>query len=638
MKNSFYRKNIFSFSLFIFLFVVFLDFTFSQTTLRFKPAKNHFSFNAKHKPVLKLKPGDTLVTTTLDVFGNAISPKEQLPNELIHFPQANYLTGPFYVEGAMPGDTLILHLEEVKPNRNFAVSTHLSHFGLLTGETRTSMLTEPRPERTYIWNIDLDKGVAILNIPESRIKKVEIPLQPFLGTIGVAPNFSEAGLSVIPAEHGGKMDCVETKTGTTVFFPVFVKGALFMLGGGHAAQGDGEICGTGLEIPLEVTVKVNVIKGKRIIWPRFEDDEYLMVAASTRPLINAFRSAHVELINWLVEDYGYNRWDALQLVSQVGVARVGNVVNPECTVVAKFPKKYLPIKMPWWQLAMWRLSQIEDTNFDAAIGAPAYTDKHPHVWFDEAHSNAHTIDGLYKPFVNLITNDGFEIKPNTEKFNRETLNKCDILVIANARGGREKGTGGYPAFSEEECQTVEEWIRGGGSLLLIADHAPYGAAAEILSKRFRVNMSKGDTIDPLHHDPETREEGSILFSRENGLLKDHPITRGRNPSEKIHRVLTFNGQSLKGPEGSTSFLTLADTAIDIDSEKSKTSAAGRTQGIALEFGKGRIVILGEAAMLTAQIYQTPDLGFGYAGMNRYDTDNKQLAINIMHWLSRLFPP
>jgi acetamidase/formamidase len=138
------------------------------------------------------------------------------------------------------------------------------------------------------------------------------------------------------------MDCVETKEGTTLYFPVFVEGGLFMLGDGHAAQGDGEICGTGLECPLEVTVKVDVIKGKSINWPRFEDDEHIMVAGSTRPLIDAFRSAQVELINWLVEDYGFDRWDALQLVSQVGVARIGNVVDPKYTVVAKFPKKYLP--------------------------------------------------------------------------------------------------------------------------------------------------------------------------------------------------------------------------------------------------------------------------------------------------------
>lgn len=538
----------------------------------------------------------------------------------------------------MPGDTLILHLEEVRTDRDFAVSTLWPLPGLPPGEIHPAMLLQPLAERTYRWNIDRDQGVAILNIPESRIKRIEIPLQPFLGTVGVAPNFGAAGLSAAPAEHGGKMDCLEAKTGTTLYFPVFVKGALFMLGDGRAAQGDGEIGATGLEIPLEVTVKVNVIKGKRIIWPRFEDDESIIVAASARSLIDAFRSAHDELISWLVDDYGFNRRDALQIVSQAGGARVRNFAGSKITVAAKFPKKYLPFQMPWWQLAIWFLSQIEDANFDAAVGAPAYTDQHPRVLFDEAHSNAHTINGTYKPFANLIANDGFEIRRNTEKFNRGALDQCDILVIANARGGREKGTGGNPAFSEEECETVEEWLRKGGSLLLIADHAPYGAAAEILAKRFSVQMSKGDTIDPSHHDLETGEEGSILFSRENGLLKDHPITRGRNPSEKIHRVLTFNGQSLKGPEGSTSFLSLADTAVDIDSEKSKTSAAGRAQGIALEFGKGRIVILGEAAMLTAQIYQTPDRGFGYAGMNRYDTENRQLALNIMHWLSRLFRP
>lgn len=635
MKRSFCRMNFLTIFLFFVFIMFFSSISFPQKTHHFKPAKYYFTYDAKHKPVLKLKPGDTLVTTTLDAFGNVITQKDQRASELIHLPKVNHQTGPFYVEGAMPGDTLILHVEEVRPNRDYAVSTHLPHFGVLTGETYTSMLTNPLPEKTYIWKIDFEKSAAVLDIPNSKMKKVEISLQPFLGTVGVAPNYGESVLSLTPAEHGGNMDCVETKTGTTLYFPVFVEGALFMLGDGHAAQGDGEICGTGLEIPLEVTVKVNVIKGKRINWPRFEDDEYIMVAASTRPLIDAFRSAHVELINWLVDDYGFDRWDALQLVSQVGVTRVGNVVNPKYTVVAKFPKKYLPIKMPWWQIAMWILSQIEDTNFDVTIDAPAYTETHPRVLFDEAHSNAHTVDGLYKPFVNLITNDGFDVVPNRERFKMDILRKYDILVIANARGGEEKGAGGNPAFTEEERRTVEEWVHGGGSLLLIADHAPYGAAAELLSNRFNVDMSKGDTIDPSHHDPETGGEGSILFSRKNGLLKNHPITQGRNNSESIHRVLTFNGQSLKGPVESTSFLSLADTAIDIDSEKSKSSAAGRAQGVALKFGKGRVVILGEAAMLTAQIYQTPDLGFGYGGMNRSDTDNRQLALNIMHWLSRL---
>ena len=317
---------------------------YAQKTHRYKPTKYYFTYDARHKPALRLKPGDILVTSTVDAFGNKISRSDQRASEIIHLPKVNHQTGPFYVEGAEPGDTLVLHLLKVKPNRDFAVSTHLPNFGVLTGETYTAMLTEPLPEKTYIWKLDFKRNVGILDLPDSKIGKVEIPLHPFLGTVGVAPNFGESVISLTPAEHGGNMDCVETKEGTTLYFPVSVEGGLFMLGDGHAAQGDGEICGTGLECPLDVTVKVDVIKGKVIHWPRFEDDEFIMVASSTRPLIDAFRSAHVELINWLVTDYGFDRWDALQLVSQVGKARIGNVVDPKYTVVAKFPKKYLPSK------------------------------------------------------------------------------------------------------------------------------------------------------------------------------------------------------------------------------------------------------------------------------------------------------
>jgi acetamidase/formamidase len=317
---------------------------FAQKTHRYKPTQYYFTYDARHKPVLKLKPGDILVTSTVDAFGNKVTRSDQRASEIIHLPKVNHQTGPFYVEGAEPGDTLVLHLLKVKPNRDFAVSTHLPNFGVLTGETYTAMLTEPLPEKTYIWKLDFKRNVGILDLPDSKIGKVEIPLHPFLGTVGVAPDFGESVLSLTPAEHGGNMDCVETKEGTTLYFPVFVEGGLFMLGDGHAAQGDGEICGTGLECPLDVTVQVDVIKGKAIRWPRFEDDEFIMVASSTRPLIDAFRSAHVELINWLVTDYGFDRWDALQLVSQVGKTRIGNVVDPKYTVVAKFPKKYLPSK------------------------------------------------------------------------------------------------------------------------------------------------------------------------------------------------------------------------------------------------------------------------------------------------------
>ena len=337
----YFRPWIYPIMGFFLCFLIISSSLFAQKTHHFKPKKFYYTYDAKHKPVLRLKPGDTLVTTTRDAFSNKVTSSDQKASEIIHLPEVNDQTGPFFVQGAEPGDTLVLHLIEVKPDRDFAVATHLPHFGVLTGETYTAMLNEPLPEKTFIWKLDMEKNIGILDLPASRVGKVEIPLHPFLGTVGVAPNFGEAVLSLIPAEHGGNMDCVETKAGTTLYFPVFVKGALFMLGDGHAAQGDGEICGTGLECPMQVTLKVDVIKNKAISWPRFEDDEHIMVAGSTRPLIDAFRIAHVELINWLVADYGFDRWDALQLVSQVGTARIGNVVDPKYTVVAKFPKKFL---------------------------------------------------------------------------------------------------------------------------------------------------------------------------------------------------------------------------------------------------------------------------------------------------------
>lgn len=344
MKKS--TRMMKTFMAFVFL-VTFLNASsipFAQETHHFKPTKFYFTYDAKHEPALKLKSGDILVTSTVDAFGDKISRSDQRASEVVHLPKVNHQTGPFYVEGAEPGDTLVLHLLKVRPNRDYALSTHLPNFGVLTGETYTAMLNNPLPEKTYIWKLDHEKNIGILELPNSKVGKVEIPLHPFLGTVGVAPNYGEAVISLTPAEHGGNMDCVETREGTKLYFPVFVEGGLFMLGDGHAAQGDGEICGTGLECSLDVTVKVDVIKGKSIHWPRFEDDEYIMVAGSTRPVIDAFRSAHVELINWLVEDYGFDRWDALQLVSQVGVTRIGNVVDPKYTVVAKFPKKYLPSK------------------------------------------------------------------------------------------------------------------------------------------------------------------------------------------------------------------------------------------------------------------------------------------------------
>jgi hypothetical protein len=280
--------------------------------------------------------------------------------------------------------------------------------------------------------------------------------------------------------------------------------------------------------------------------------------------------------------------------------------------------------------------QGPDPEFNTTVAHPAYTKNYPRVVFDEAHNNFHTTTGRYKPFVDLISSDGYNVVPGRKLFAKPSLTTFKILVIANALGAEDIDDEGAArsAFTEEECDVVRDWVKGGGSLLLIADHAPFGGAAESLGKRFAVEMSKGYTFDPENDFKASGGASTLLFSRENKRLLDHPITRGRNEGERINQVLTFTGQSLKGPEGSAVFLLLADTAKDKPDLASSTvvSAAGRAQGIAFKFGKGRVVVLGEAAMLSAQLVGAEKRPMG---MNVPGSDNRQLALNIMHWLSGL---
>jgi hypothetical protein len=278
--------------------------------------------------------------------------------------------------------------------------------------------------------------------------------------------------------------------------------------------------------------------------------------------------------------------------------------------------------------------QQADATFDASVAHPSYTSTHPKVLFDEAHNNFHTTGGRYKPFADLVGNDGYTVTPNKEKFQKQTLQGFDILVIANALGAANMDSpdADKPAFTEEECDVVREWVREGGALLLIADHAPAGGAAANLGTRFGVDMSKAYVGDPTNFEHIAFDVSWISYSRQNKALGDHPITRGRDNSERINRVLSFTGQSLKGPKESTALLKLSDMAFDVydagNPQKGKTvSAAGRAQALAMPFGKGRVVVFGEAAMLSAQ---NTNFGMNYPG-----TDNRQLVLNVMHWLSGL---
>jgi hypothetical protein len=280
--------------------------------------------------------------------------------------------------------------------------------------------------------------------------------------------------------------------------------------------------------------------------------------------------------------------------------------------------------------------QVADPNFDARVAKPAYSKNGPKVLFDEAHNNFHTASGRYKPFADLITNDGYQVTPNKQKFSAEVLKGYDILLISNALGAERMSApdAGNPAFTTAECDVVRDWVKGGGALLLIADHAPMGAANQILAQRFGVDMSKMFTIDNQNYDKESENPGFIIYTRESGRLADHAITRGRNDSERVNKIIAFTGQSLKGPTDSVSFMKLSDTAQDVmpGPDHKTVSAAGRAQGLVMSFGKGRVVMLGEAAMLSAQITGPNQMKFG---MNRSGIDNRQLALNIVHWLSGL---
>jgi len=302
-------------------------------TIQFVPQVGAQTY-AVRPPVLRVKPGDIIESPTLTRPGDYYEKEGGAwPGEV----------GPFYVEGAAPDDTLVVRILSVRLNRDTAVSfVRPAGLSALATDGRLRLLNEPLPTRRFVWQLDRQRNTASLDLPNSKSKRIEIPLKPMVGRVAVAPAGEEAFGGLWPGAFGGNMDASDIRQGATVYLPVYHEGALFYFGDIHAAQGDGEVCGSGLETTAVVTMRFELMKGKKILWPRIEDAEHIMVAGSGRPLIDAFRIAHVELIEWLVADYGFEKMEAYQVVSQVGSARVANVVDPLYTVVAKFPKVLLP--------------------------------------------------------------------------------------------------------------------------------------------------------------------------------------------------------------------------------------------------------------------------------------------------------
>src|SRR5215204_6884341 len=305
-------------------------------TVEVVPQDYSYVFNPYREAIARVKPRERVTILTDDAFESRITKKEDLPSRALATAKfLNPQTGPIYVEGAEPGDTLAIHIESIEPTRDFAVSVLIPYFGGLTSTNFTRTLQDPLPERVWIWKL-IDGGNNLLNEELS----LKLPWEPFLGTLAVAPEL-EAISALSPGPFGGNMDVPDVKPGNTVYLPVWNEGALFYTGDCHARQGQGELCGVAMEITSEVTVSFEVIKGGGIEWPRIESEDALMCVGSARPMEDAARIAYAELIGWLADEHGFSRPDAYQFLTQAGGLYVGNMVDTTYSLVASIEKQYL---------------------------------------------------------------------------------------------------------------------------------------------------------------------------------------------------------------------------------------------------------------------------------------------------------
>jgi acetamidase/formamidase len=292
-------------------------------------------------PLMAVRPGTALRLWSDDAFSGALRSATDLSSEKVDLSAVNPQTGPFFVEGAEPGDTLALHFVAMEPARDFGVSAAIPFFGGLTGTDRTATLQDALPDTTWVYELDRARGTVTFVAQHSAFS-VELPVAPMLGTVGVAPAGGEVRSSLVPDAFGGNMDTPQMRPGTTCYLRVNVEGALFSLGDGHYRQGEGEACGTAVEGAMTTTVIVELVKGGGPAWPRLEDDDAWMTVGSSRPLEDAWRIGQTQLVRWFQELYGLHAMDAYQLLSQITRAPVANVVDANYSAVVKAPKALLP--------------------------------------------------------------------------------------------------------------------------------------------------------------------------------------------------------------------------------------------------------------------------------------------------------
>jgi acetamidase/formamidase len=304
--------------------------TQAPRTHTFVPDRFYNTFSFAHPPALRIRPGERVITKTADASGVDWNGKQVASGP-------NPQTGPFYVEGAEPGDMLVVSIEKIEINRATAYSSSL--LAPYAVDPAALIARVDREPRRANWLLDKAKSTARLEGPE--LGALQLPLRPMLGCVGVAPARKEAISTATPGAFGGNMDYAGVNAGVKVMLPVNEPGALLFIGDGHARQGEGEVVGTGLETSMDVEFTVALVKKSAIAWPRLENDTYVMTAGSARPLLQALQHATSEMQRWLVSDYGLSERGAALLMGQTLEYEIANVVDPNFTVIAKMRKAYL---------------------------------------------------------------------------------------------------------------------------------------------------------------------------------------------------------------------------------------------------------------------------------------------------------
>jgi amidase len=305
----------------------------SSQTHHFIPKQFYTTYSFAHPPALRIKPGDRVITKTIDADGTDWEGKSVSPG-------GNPQTGPFYIEGAEPDDAIVVTFDKIETNRVMGYSGSL--LAPYTIDPAAIAARVDREQKRVIWSIDKAKGTVSLDAPELTPSHLELPVRPMLGCVGVAPARKEAIAAIVPGAFGGNMDYAGLTSGVTVMLRVNEPGALLFIGDGHARMGEGEAAGTGVETSMDVEFTVALLKKKPIGWPRLENDTHIMVLGSARPLLEAFQHATTDMHKWLMAEYGFSERGASTFMGQALEYEIANVVDPNFTVVAKMRKALLP--------------------------------------------------------------------------------------------------------------------------------------------------------------------------------------------------------------------------------------------------------------------------------------------------------